>query len=75
MNITSGLTPDEEEVMGLLVKAWQLYRSNIVLNQDEMQRFIHGLREIQQIFADRALYRAYPEYWSGDESWLIKVEP
>jgi hypothetical protein len=61
----SGLTPAEERVMALLVKAWNtFYGMDDVITQDEMQRFKDAIHQAQQVFADRALHRAYPEYWN-----------
>jgi hypothetical protein len=61
----SGLTPAEEKVSALLVKAWNtFYAMDSVITQDEMQRFKDAIHQAQQVFADRALARAYPAYWN-----------
>ena len=63
----SGLTLDEREVSDLLVMAWSLWIHNFAAHglatESEKQQFKEGMHMMQAVFADRALGRAYPNYW------------
>jgi hypothetical protein len=61
----SGLTSAEKKVAALLVKTWNtFYAMDSSITPDEMQRFKDAIHQAQQVFADRALARAYPTYWN-----------
>lgn len=62
---SSGLTPDEQRITDALVDVWNAFMQlDTALSPDEIQRFREGIHAAQQVFADRALQRAYPEYWN-----------
>lgn len=64
----SGLTPSEERIMAHLVAAWNAWnKQDDLITSQEMQQFIDGIHMAQEVLAARALYRAYPEYWSDPQ--------
>lgn len=61
----SGLTPEEIVVVEHLVAAWNAFvKMDSVITTEEQQRFRDAIHQAQQVFADRALHRAYPGYWT-----------
>lgn len=65
INPASGLTSDEQRIVALLVNAWNaFYALDSAITPEEMQRFREAIHQAEQVFADRALHRAYPDYWN-----------
>lgn len=64
----SGLTLEELRVSELLVEAWNTWVYLLGRNAEgiEYVRFRDGIHMAQQVLADRALHRAYPNYWRNN---------
>lgn len=61
----TGLTREERAVVQQLVAAWNAFIAmESVITQEEQQRFRDAIHQAQQVFANRALHRAYPGYWN-----------
>ena len=61
----SGLTPDEERIMDLLVSAWnELMSLDRGIAPDDLNAFRDGIHQAQHVLALWALRRAFPEYWT-----------
>lgn len=58
----SGLTPQEQEVMDALVRAWEAYQK-IAERSDETQEFIRAIHTAQFVLAGRGMRRLFPKYW------------
>lgn len=68
MNRENGLTTDEECVMDLILAVWDAWNGRFVqpgaTSAEEESQFREGMHLMQEIFAQRALSRTYPKYWS-----------
>jgi hypothetical protein len=61
----TGLTAEERAVVERLVDAWNAFmKMESAITTEEQQRFRDAIHLAQQVFADRALHRAYPGYWT-----------
>lgn len=68
MNPENGLTVDEQEIMGMLILAWNTWCDQFVsqgrVSTVEKDTFRKGMHMMQEVFAQRALHRTYPMYWN-----------
>lgn len=63
-DLTSGLTPEEQRVMNTLVKAWKQFLAlDRGITPESQKAFQDGIHQAQQVLAEWALHRAFPEYW------------
>jgi hypothetical protein len=64
--IKSGLTPQEEKVMDMLVNAWNEFSKIEATHPTEKQEFCDSLHRLQDLLAARIVRRDYPGYWRGN---------
>lgn len=61
----SGLTEEEQAIVGHLVKAWDLYVALTKAERDraDLTAFQLSINNCQQIISHRIVRREYPEFW------------
>jgi len=59
----SGLTAAERRIVTFLSSAWNMFIQLPDMPPDDRADFQRAIHEAERIIAQRALARAYPEFW------------